>query len=373
MSFSPDEWHGVWRMAFCVDPREVGTFRGRPGMKSSMMKLATVALITVLLGFVQKSQAQTRVNIGVFYSSLAPYGEWIDYRDYGLCWRPTAVEAGWRPYTHGRWVWTDYGWTWVSDYSWGWAPFHYGRWMYDDYYGWIWVPDDVWGPAWVDWRVSDSYIGWAPLPPAALFRVGVGITFGGYVVPHFAWSFTNCGGFLATRLAILPVRQNPLLIRGSRRADGVTFRDNRVYNVGPRVGFVERATGSRVRRSTVVDRRDFGEHPGSVVDGDRVYLHRPNLGRPRDEGPRVDVDRRKSAGFGKRDLPTEQHQAPPPQRERRPREFRAPQREKPSAPELQSGGRPQWLERGGTRREGRAPQGSGGSRPERGERHFRQH
>ncbi len=367
-----DDWHGVWGITSRVYLKGVETFRGRPRMKPSILKYSTIALVTLLVGFVQKPQAQTRVNISMFYSSLAPYGEWIDYRDYGLCWRPTVVEAGWRPYTHGRWVWTDYGWTWVSDYSWGWAPFHYGRWLYDDYYGWIWIPDDVWGPAWVDWRTSDSYIGWAPLPPAARFRVGVGISFGGYVVPHFAWSFTNCGGFLATRLVILPVHQNAVFVRGSRRADGITFRDNRVYNVGPRVGFVERATGSRLRRSVIVDSRDFGEHRGSAVDGDRVYLHRPNFDRPKDEKPRVDVDRGRGPGVNQREPRTEQREAPPPQRERRPREFRTPPREKPSAPNLQPGRKPESRERRETRKEGRAPQRSEGGRPDRGEPHFRQ-
>ncbi|MCX7916289.1 MAG: hypothetical protein N3A53_08330, partial [Verrucomicrobiae bacterium] len=47
----------------------------------------------------------------------------------------------------------------------GWAVFHYGRWYYDDYYGWIWIPDRIWGPAWVEWRETETYVGWAPLLP----------------------------------------------------------------------------------------------------------------------------------------------------------------------------------------------------------------
>src|SRR5206468_1232576 len=115
-----------------------------------------------------------------FHESLAPYGSWVSVPEYGMCWQPTVVvvNPGWRPYCdRGRWVYTDCGWYWQSDYSWGWAPFHYGRWHNDLRVGWVWVPDRVWGPSWVCWRQSDAYCGWAPLPPAARFEVGVGLVF----------------------------------------------------------------------------------------------------------------------------------------------------------------------------------------------------
>lgn len=120
-------------------------------------------------------------NISYFYSSLAPYGSWISV-DGNWCWRPTAAmtEVRWRPYCHrGHWVYTDWGWTWYSDYSWGWAPFHYGRWEMHAGYGWIWHPDNVWGPAWVHWRTNESDYGWAPLPPRAQFEAGIGFSFDG--------------------------------------------------------------------------------------------------------------------------------------------------------------------------------------------------
>ncbi|MBK7998879.1 MAG: hypothetical protein IPK15_09245 [Verrucomicrobia bacterium] len=110
------------------------------------------------------------VTVNYFYNELAPYGTWIDVPGYGHCWRPTVAvwNRGWRPYADGgRWLWTDSGWYWYSDYSWGWAPFHYGRWTTHGNYGWVWVPDVHWGPAWVSWRSSSSYCGWAPLPPSA--------------------------------------------------------------------------------------------------------------------------------------------------------------------------------------------------------------
>ena len=120
------------------------------------------------------------VNYSYFYGSLAPYGAWCDVPGYGYCWRPTCAtwNASWRPYGDcGRWLWSNSGWYWYSDYSWGWAPFHYGRWCRPAGYGWCWVPDTCWGPSWVSWRYSPSYCGWAPLPPSACYTTGFGFTY----------------------------------------------------------------------------------------------------------------------------------------------------------------------------------------------------
>lgn len=125
------------------------------------------------------------VSLQTFYDELAPFGEWINDPQYGYVWVPDA-EDDFRPYyTQGRWVMTDYGNTWVSDYQWGWAPFHYGRWTYDVYYGWVWVPGTTWGPAWVSWRYSDEFCGWAPLSPG----IEVGLTYNAYFCPDDWWVF----------------------------------------------------------------------------------------------------------------------------------------------------------------------------------------
>ena len=81
-----------------------------------------------------------------FYNELEPYGLWVTFRPYGYVWVPRYVGYNWRPYSQGHWVWTDYGWTWVSVERWGWIAFHYGRWGWDRRLGWFWVPDTVWGP-----------------------------------------------------------------------------------------------------------------------------------------------------------------------------------------------------------------------------------
>lgn len=122
-------------------------------------------------------------SLDSFRMQLAPYGTWMDVSGYGLCWRPSvaATDPYWRPYCdQGHWVYTADGWFWQSDYPWGDIAFHYGRWCRNSF-GWLWVPGYDWAPAWVCWRQADGYCGWAPLPPGAVFRAGVGLTFGGHL------------------------------------------------------------------------------------------------------------------------------------------------------------------------------------------------
>lgn len=136
------------------------------------------------------TQPVTQVN-NYFYSSLAPYGTWIELPPYGWVWQPACavVVADWQPYCHGGyWVYTDAGWYWHSMYSWGWAPFHYGRWYRHHRVGWVWVPGYEWAPAWVTWRYSDMYCGWAPLPPGCGWSAGIGLTWYGSNV-SFGFSF----------------------------------------------------------------------------------------------------------------------------------------------------------------------------------------
>ena len=139
-----------------------------------------------------------------FYDALAPYGTWIDVGGYGPCWQPSVavLNPGWRPYCdRGHWDYTDCGWYWMSDYSWGWAPFHFGRWFCHASRGWCWAPDRVWGPSWVCWRYSNDYCGWAPLPPAACFRPGLGFIYGGHSV-GFSFNF----GIAASSYTFVPAK-----------------------------------------------------------------------------------------------------------------------------------------------------------------------
>lgn len=116
-------------------------------------------------------------DVSYFHQELSPYGHWILVEDGQWYWQPSVVltNPGWRPYwDRGRWVWSDHGWYWISDYSWGWAVFHYGRWQLHPRHGWVWRPDRVWGPGWVVWRGGGDYCGWAPLPPGAVYETAGG-------------------------------------------------------------------------------------------------------------------------------------------------------------------------------------------------------
>jgi hypothetical protein len=148
-----------------------------------------------LAGIEGKASAEVNVSIGVFTDTLSPYGTWVTVEGVGRVWRPRVEVVGddFQPYaTGGHWVYTDYGWSFESDWDWGWAPFHYGRWYDDPNYGWVWVAGTTWGPAWVDWRFGSGYVGWVPLAPA-----GVTVT---YVRSPRYWCFVPEARFTERRI-----------------------------------------------------------------------------------------------------------------------------------------------------------------------------
>jgi len=220
------------------------------------------------------------LSFQTFYDELSPYGEWISTSDYGYVWRPYDNGEPFRPYvTRGHWVYTDYGWTWDSDYQWGWAPFHYGRWYFDNYYGWMWVPGNEWAPAWVTWGSYNQCWAWAPMGPNILVSTGINPA-----APYFWWTFVPrqhfCSGNWQAYIYRRPVHINNIICI------------NNIYNGhhhghqggwfhGPRVGEVERHMHGRVPRMEVAeinrhprpdgihDRTDNvrRDHPRSVING----------------------------------------------------------------------------------------------------------
>jgi len=113
-------------------------------------------------------------DYSVFYNRLSSHGRWFESPQYGYIWQPSLARSAndWRPYTHGSWAYSDLGWTWVSTEPFGWATYHYGRWVLLRNVGWCWVPGNEWAPAWVCWKSSGNYVGWAPLPPESLYWRG---------------------------------------------------------------------------------------------------------------------------------------------------------------------------------------------------------
>jgi hypothetical protein len=132
--------------------------------------LLLVLALSVAVARAEDVPADVPVDPDAYAEALAPYGVWMQSADYGRVWRP-AVGPSWRPFVDGQWVWSPYGWTWVSFEPWAWT-FHYGRWVVVPGWGWVWVPGSVWGPAWVDWWWGDGFVGWAPLAPFGGF-VGI--------------------------------------------------------------------------------------------------------------------------------------------------------------------------------------------------------
>jgi len=143
------------------------------------------------------------VTVNYLSETLSPYGSWVVVNGFGPCWRPTVcvLNSSWQPYCdRGRWVYSDCGWYWNSDYAWG-ATFHYGRWFRATGLGWCWYPDTVWAPSWVTWRYSNNYCGWAPLPPGTGCQAGVGIVYnGGGVSVGFGFGLgASCFTFVPTQ------------------------------------------------------------------------------------------------------------------------------------------------------------------------------
>ncbi|HEY3202953.1 MAG TPA: DUF6600 domain-containing protein [Thermoanaerobaculia bacterium] len=215
--------------------------------------LSALLLPLLLLVFVPAGPASAAVSVSFsyFHDSLAPHGRWVSVGSYGDCWYPGSVAAGWQPYTVGEWIYTDYGWTWVSADPWGDIPYHYGTWIVADAYGWVWIPGFVWAPAWVTWSYSDSYVGWAPIPPS------MELSMSGYfgppvVVSQRSYVFVPVNRFVGTRVATVRVdpRQNGTILASGRRVTKFAASGGIIRNEGPPVRTIERA-GVRVQKTSL--------------------------------------------------------------------------------------------------------------------------
>lgn len=215
-------------------------------------------------------------DISYFYDYLQPFGTWVEFEHYGYVWVPATVGLGWRPFTVGRWVLTDYGWTWVSSERWGWAVYHYGRWGFDLDIGWYWVPDTIWAPAWVAWRWDDDHIGWAPIPPGREFRPGYGFKRGELDLPYERWSFVDGRDFLDNRLSmrVLPMERNRTIAGRTSLGADMRYENDRLVNVGPPSGRVGSMTGGPIRRYTLNGSQRQEE---SHFQGGEVVMFRPSL------------------------------------------------------------------------------------------------
>jgi len=207
---------------------------------------------------------------------------------YGPVWQPTvAIDSTWRPYCdQGHWIYTDSGWYWQSDYPWGDIVFHYGRWCRLGT-GWAWVPGYDWAPAWVCWRRSDLYCGWAPLPPSAVFKVGVGLTFHGGVVVDGDFGLT-AGAFTFVaydhfwdhdvRAFVLPRDRVDVIFPGTFVLNGYRMDHGRFIVDGLGRDWMARYTHHDIRVETPVfhDYHDVGR-PGDAFRRDNRFDDRGRM------------------------------------------------------------------------------------------------
>jgi flagellar biosynthesis GTPase FlhF len=259
-----------------------------PLMKNRFSSLLAAAV--ALCGFWNSVRAETELTFQDFYDALAPDGDWVEVEEYGFCWRPF-VDDHWRPYTDGQWVYTEAGFTWYSNEPWGWATYHYGRWTKVKNWGWVWVPGYEWGPAWVSWRVSEDYIGWAALPPEAEWEPSIGISI--YVDIDYGigpdwYAFCPTAYFCAPRLrsVCLPWQNNINLINKTSNVTRIRHGKNGfICNEGPDPDFISRRADSPLRRARLVreegvDRAALRERRATNrLEGDALTIPSPRLAR----------------------------------------------------------------------------------------------
>ena len=247
------------------------------------------------LGFSGSAVAQQYIEIDYFYDELEPYGQWVWHPRFGYVWLPETVSPYWRPYTVGRWVSTDeYGWYWNSYEPFAWAVYHYGRWGYDPDYGWFWVPGDTWAPAWVQWRYSDDYIGWAPIGPGTHgYAYGMPISYEPPIAE--SWVFVE-PRYMTSRVVshyAVSVSGLSVVFLGATNVYRPQFRGGVVYNYGiPRdrvVKIIKRPIV--VQKIYKIDRKGEGFKKGDGR-GRGINIYAPALAKgdqPR-RGPRKFAD-----------------------------------------------------------------------------------
>jgi len=257
---------------------------------NKMKRILILSAFVLALGFTTIKANGNNYYVGeYFYTELAPYGRWIEI-DYGVVvWKPTIMHVSWLPYRMGRWIWTYDGWYWDSYEPFGYITYHYGRWFYDDYYGWLWYPDYEWAPAWVEWRYSNDYIGWAPLHPYATFSISFGIRFTQvYHTPYHHWHFINFKNFCHPYPYNYYVAPNYRyrVYKTTKYRTNYVYHNGRIQNRGVDVNYIRVRSNQEIRQRDIIrvrDKRDLSrkgdENKIRTLDLKREDLVRNDLKR----------------------------------------------------------------------------------------------
>jgi hypothetical protein len=225
-----------------------------------------------------------RADAGLFYEQLAPYGVWVTIKSGDLVWIPTQTPVDWRPYTIGRWSYTqEHGWFWNSGWPWGWATFHYGRWLFDSDYGWAWKPGSQWAPAWVAWRVGNGLIGWAPLSPEVKLASGEQQLSDQELdksIDVYSWSFVPIKDIFSTNLhakAIIMSARNVTMIHETTSSSRYQIDEKRVVNYGVEPLKLLHEYGIDIRRLEMVDVTFPGGLEATHLNENQMAVFRPRV------------------------------------------------------------------------------------------------
>jgi hypothetical protein len=236
----------------------------------------------------ENKRAAAAKKIDFFYDALDPLGDWMEVEPYGYVWQPREAQSrDWRPYTDGTWVYTDYGWTWKGNEPFGWATYHYGRWIRLHDRGWVWVPGSEWAPAWVSWRKSPDYVGWAPLPPEAHSSNGFdGAVDSYYDIGPASYNFVPARsiGEPTYRGIVVEPERNYTIIVGTSNVTRMGYanygREPVYYNQGPDYEEISRYGGRpvpRYRLERESSRERFNGSAGSSIAGSVLRMLAPQI------------------------------------------------------------------------------------------------
>lgn len=245
------------------------------------MRRYTLIIIIALMATASHLAAQ-EMTIEYFYDKLSPYGHWAEMDELGWVWQPASIGTDWRPYSDGSWVYTNEGWSFNCSAPWSWAAYHYGRWSFQGTYGWVWVPGTEWAPAWVAWRKSEQYIGWAALPPAIQWTPenGLGTQLANWnsEIDLSGWCFVEPKYFTETNLPdyLQSPSSNQNLFNETRDITNYTLENNHIVDHAVSVNDVEQYTQKKVTAYRITEINTLPQS-STTIHQNQIMFYRPNI------------------------------------------------------------------------------------------------
>jgi hypothetical protein len=221
------------------------------------------------------------VDFDLVIETLKPYGQWESIGQERYAYRPVSGSATWRPLRQGRWLYTDYGWTWEGTDPGSWVTDHYGVWTKKQMAGWVWIPDGQWLPAPVEWLKSGSYIGWRPsrldrfsnLLESEVERHG----------DPTEWSFVNAeklkGPLQAADFADTLTTEK--LLKNAEPADHIFVTYREIPRPGPAPDILKSASGEVPPNRIIREQQELLISPTNA-EKDDYYVFRPKFHQDND-------------------------------------------------------------------------------------------